>query len=86
MSILADLANPLGIVGVILILVAYVLLQTGKMKAAWISYSFLNALGSGLILISLYFFRNLASLIIEIAWFIISLYGLAKSIYHHYRR
>jgi membrane-bound ClpP family serine protease len=78
-------ANTLGVIGVILVLLAYVLLQIDKMKAAWVSYSLFNAVGSGLILISLYFYWNLASGIIEIAWFIISLYGLAKSIYKHYR-
>lgn len=82
---IADTANILGIFGVFLVLLAYILLQLGKMKAIWISYSLLNALGSGLILISLYFYWNLASGIIEIAWFIISLYGLIKSIYKHYR-
>ena len=84
-SFFADDANILGIFGVFLVLLAYVLLQVGKMKAAWISYSLLNALGSGLILISLYFYWNLASGVIEIAWFIISLYGLIKSVYKHFR-
>jgi membrane-bound ClpP family serine protease len=83
-NFLAAEANLLGIIGVFLVLLAYILLQTGKMKAAWISYSLLNAAGSGLILISLYFYWNLASGVIEVAWFIISLYGLIKSIYKHY--
>lgn len=80
-NFLSQDANILGIIGVFLVLLAYVLLQIDKMKAAWISYSLLNALGSGLILISLYFYPNLASCVIEVAWFIISVYGLIKSIY-----
>lgn len=83
-NVLAEEANILGIFGVFLVLLAYVFLQTGKMKAGWISYSLLNAVGSGLILISLYFYWNLASGVIEIAWFLISLYGLIKSTYRHY--
>ena len=84
-NFLAAEANVLGVIGVFLVLLAYILLQTDKMKAGWISYSLLNALGSGLILISLYFYWNLASGVIEVAWFIISLYGLIKSTYKHYR-
>ncbi len=79
-------ANLLGIIGVFLVLLAYVLLQVDKMKSSWISYSLLNAAGSGLILISLYFYWNLASGIIEIAWFMISLYGLIKTLYKRYHR
>ncbi len=86
MSFLQSIANFVGVIGVALVLLAYILLQTGKMKAEWISYSLINAIGSGLILISLYYYRNLASCIIEVAWFIISLYGLVKSIFKHYRR
>ena len=77
-------ANVLGVLGVFLVLLAYLLLQIGKMKAGWISYSLLNTLGSALILISLYYYWNLASGVIEIAWLFISLYGLIKSIYKHY--
>lgn len=77
---LFDNANILGIIGVFLILLAYVLLQVGKMKANWVSYSLLNFVGSGLILISLYIYPNLASQIIEVAWFVISFYGLIKAL------
>jgi hypothetical protein len=83
---LNSMANFLGILGVFFVLLAYLLLQIGKMKATWICYSLLNTVGSLLILISLYFYWNLASGIIEIAWFIISLYGLLKSIYLRTRR
>lgn len=78
-------ANLLGILGVILILIAYTLLQVGKMSAASVSYSLLNALGAALILISLYFYWNLASGVIEIAWLIISVYGLLMAIRRYYR-
>lgn len=83
-SLLLDGANYLGVFGVFLVLLAYILLQIDKMKASWVSYSLLNLVGSGLILISLYYYWNLASGIIEIAWFIISLYGLIKTLHKHY--
>jgi hypothetical protein len=79
-------ANLLGVIGVFLVLLAYVLLQVGKMKAAWVSYSLLNLVGSGLILVSLYFYWNLASGVIEIAWFLISLYGLVNSMLKYSRQ
>lgn len=78
--VLQKFSNILGIIGVFLVLLAYVLLQVGKMKSAWVSYSLLNLIGSGLILISLYFYWNLASGVIEIAWFLISLYGLINAV------
>ncbi|MBS0351709.1 MAG: hypothetical protein JSR33_11105 [Proteobacteria bacterium] len=81
MSWLMSMANLIGVLGVFFVLLAYMLLQMGRMKATWVSYSLLNTAGSFLILISLYFYWNLASGIIEIAWLIISLYGLLKSIY-----
>ncbi len=86
MGFLAEDANIIGVVGVFLVLLAYMLLQLEKMKAGWISYSLLNTLGSALILVSLYFYWNLASGVIEIAWLIISLYGLIKSLYKHFHK
>ncbi len=79
-------ANFLGIFGVVLILIAYSLLQLEKMSAYGVIYSLLNALGAVLILISLYFYWNLASGIIEIAWLIISTYGLIKAIQRYIKR
>ena len=73
--------NIIGLSGVILVLLAYCLLQMNKLNQKSITYSFLNFIGSGFILISLYFSWNLASGIIEIAWFLISLFGLTRAIY-----
>ncbi len=75
-------ANYIGLVGVVLVLVAYLLLQVERMSAKSVMYSFLNAIGSVFILVSLYYHWNLASGVIEIVWLIISLYGLIKSSYH----
>ena len=73
--------NVIGLGGVILVLLAYCLLQMNKVNQKDITYSFLNFIGSGFILISLYFSWNLASGIIEIAWFLMSLFGLTKAVY-----
>jgi membrane-bound ClpP family serine protease len=73
--------NAIGIIGVILVLLAYFLLQIDRLKQDSVIYSLLNLVGSFLILVSLYFTWNLASGIIEIAWFLISVFGLVKAFY-----
>jgi len=77
---ISALANVLGVIGVMIVLVAYYRLQTGRMDIAGFSFSAMNAAGSGLILVSLYFNFNLASFLIEAAWTSISLLGVYKSI------
>jgi len=61
------LYDILGISGVVIILVAYLFLQLGKLPVLDWSYSAANAIGAILILISLFFSFNLASFIIEVA-------------------
>jgi len=78
--ILLEIANPIGIIGVILVLIAYMLLQVDKMSQDSVSYSVLNIIGSILILYSLFYYWNLSSFVVEISWLIISFYGLFKSI------
>jgi hypothetical protein len=74
------LYDVVGIIGVSFVLISYLLLQIDRIEPKSISYSLLNLLGAFLILISLYFTFNLASFIIEIAWLLISAYGLIKAI------
>ena len=73
--------NFIGITGVVLILAAYLLLQLGKLDSGNILFSGVNALGAILILYSLYFDRNLPSIVIEIAWLLISIVGLSRGLY-----
>jgi uncharacterized membrane protein len=79
-SWLHQYANAIGIVGVVLVLTAYMLLQLHKMSAHGLSYTTINAVGSILILVSLYYHLNIAALVIEIAWLIISAYGMYNAI------
>lgn len=72
------ISNPIGMVGVFLILVSYLLLSTGRWRANTIRFQFLNFLGAILILYSLFFHWNLSSVVIEIAWIIISLVGIYR--------
>ena len=74
-SILPDI---LGLIGVSLILGFYFLLQIGKCSSEKLIFSVANFIGSGLVMISLCFSWNLASVVIEIAWLLISSYGILK--------
>lgn len=71
-------ANTIGLVGVVMVLYAYFMLQIGRMPQDSVRYSLINFIGSVFILFSLIFYWNLASVVIEIAWLLISLYGLIK--------
>ncbi len=73
------LYDILGIGGVAIILFAYLALQLEKLSVLDWRYSALNGVGALLILISLMFSFNLASFIIEIAWLLISLFGLFRA-------
>ena len=70
--------DALGILGVLLILWYYFLLQIGKRAANSLSFSVGNLVGALLLLISLWYNWNLPSVIIEIAWFLISAYGIIR--------
>ena len=74
---LFDLA---GFIGVVLIIVAYLLLQLEKLPSSSPRYSLLNAVGALLIIVSLIFAFNLSAFIVEVFWFLISLLGLWRSL------
>ena len=78
-NILFQASDYVGISGVSIILLAYFMLSTGKWPSDSIVYQFLNFLGAWLILFSLYFHWNLSSVIIEIAWIMISIIGMTRS-------
>ena len=69
-----------GFIGVLLIVVAYLLLQLDKLPSSSPKYSLLNAAGALLIIISLIFAFNLSAFIMEVFWFLISLLGLWRSL------
>jgi predicted membrane protein len=68
----------IGNVGVLLMVVAYLLLQLEKLSGSALSYLLLNAVGALLVMISLMFRFNLSAFLMEAFWLLISLYGLAK--------
>lgn len=75
----------IGLIGVLLILIAYAGVQSDRLPARDWRFSAVNGLGAALITISLLYSFNLASFVIEIAWLIISAYGLWKAWRTHRR-
>ncbi|MEE4209990.1 MAG: hypothetical protein V2I43_12045 [Parvularcula sp.] len=72
------ISDFLGLIGVGFVLLAYFLLQAGRLEAQDLRYPLINLAGASLILISLFRTFNLASFVIEIVWIAISLYGIAR--------
>ncbi len=71
--------NIIGFVGAAAIVVAYALLQFGRLQAQQRLYSALNAVGAMLILISLAVEPNWPSIAIESFWLLISVVGLLRA-------
>jgi paired small multidrug resistance pump len=67
-----------GTAGVALILLAYYLLQVGRIDIQGLLYSAANLLGAALITVSLMFAFNFSSFLIELCWMAISLVGIAR--------
>ncbi len=77
---MGNLSNEVGIIGVVLILAAYFLLQLGKLRPDGFLYSFVNLIGAAGVIYSLFFEWNISAFIIEAAWILISIYGLIRFI------
>lgn len=72
------LPDFLGVVGVLLILVAYAGATTKRLDPAEAPALLLNLFGALLILLSLYFDFNLSAVLMEGAWALVALYGLGR--------
>jgi predicted membrane protein len=70
-----------GNVGVLLMVIAYLLLQLERLSSSAVSYLLLNAAGAVLVIISLMLRFNLSAFLMEAFWLVISLYGLTKLIF-----
>ena len=73
------LFDAIGMVGVFMILAVYSLVQLDKMDVKGFFYSVVNAIGAVFILISLTVTFNISSFVIEIAWLMISLFGIFQA-------
>ena len=68
----------IGNVGVVVVMIAYLMLQLNKLSSAGLAYSVLNAIGASLIVVSLLFDFNLSALLMEVLWVLISLVGIYR--------
>ncbi|MGB4866345.1 MAG: hypothetical protein WBP38_10680 [Hyphomicrobium sp.] len=81
-EIIMSFFDVLGIVGVVAVLAAFYSLQTKRAAFDDYSYLLLNTVGAFLIVLSLIQDFNLSAFLMEMAWVLISLYGL----YQRWRR
>jgi hypothetical protein len=70
------LPDFIGYIGVALLIITYALLQTDRIDPKGFWYSFNNMIVAILVTVSLLYTMNKASMVIEVFWFIISVYGI----------
>ncbi|TLX21520.1 CBU_0592 family membrane protein [Thermomonas fusca] len=69
-----------GIAGTLAVLVAFFLLQAGKLSGTGIVYQLLNLFGSGGVLVSLLGKFNVSVFVLEAVWMAISAYGIVRTL------
>ena len=69
----------IGLLGTLMVLAAFFLLQAGRLSGTGITYQLLNLLGAGGVLVSLLGQFNVSVFFLELAWMLISAYGIARS-------
>ncbi|HEU5281705.1 MAG TPA: hypothetical protein VFU82_07000 [Gammaproteobacteria bacterium] len=74
----AKIPDAVGLAGVACLLIAYYLLNAGRISEKSFSYQWLNFFGGGFLLFSLFFHWNIASVVIQVAWMAISMMGMAS--------
>ena len=72
------LPDIIGLCGVALLITTYGLLQFDQIDPKGFWYSFNNMCVAILVTVSLVYNFNLASMVIELFWFLLSVYGLWK--------
>ena len=67
-----------GLIGVALTLLAFFLLQAGRVRGDGLIYQLMNALGALAVLVSLLYAFNLSAFVLEGLWLAISIYGIVR--------
>lgn len=69
-----------GLLGSVLVVASYFLLQSGRLPGTALTYQCLNIAGSGGILVSLFGGFNLSVALLQCTWIAISLYGIVRGV------
>ena len=72
--------DVVGLAGTLMILVAFFLLQVGRLSGNGIPYQLLNLFGAGGVLLSLAGAFNVSVALLEGAWVLVSAYGLLRTL------
>jgi paired small multidrug resistance pump len=75
------IADIVGLMGMSSFLLAYLLLQRGKVQHCSALYLSLNLAGALMLMFSLLFKWNLAAFLLEAAWALITLQGMYQHLY-----
>jgi paired small multidrug resistance pump len=68
-----------GYIGVVLVLLAFLLLQAHKLHGNGLVYQLMNVLGAIGVMLSLLFgVFNLPAFIMQLAWLVIGIFGIAR--------
>jgi hypothetical protein len=70
------IADGVGMLGAALIVIAYFLLQAGRLDSRSLLFSIVNGFGAAAIIFSLIYEFNLSAMAMELFWLAISLYGI----------
>ena len=68
-----------GLFGTVIILAGFFLLQAGRLAGTGLIYQLINLFGAAGILVSLIGKFNLPVFLLEAAWMVVSIYGIARS-------
>jgi hypothetical protein len=67
-----------GLIGVAMTLLAFYLLQAGRVRGDGLPYQIMNAFGAFAVLLSLFYAFNLSAFLLEFLWLLISVYGMVR--------
>lgn len=70
----------IGILGTLMVLAAYFLLQAGRLSGTGLVYQLLNLFGAGGVLMTLLGTFNVSVFVLELTWVLISGYGIVRSL------
>jgi hypothetical protein len=77
---ITEFAEIIGVLGAVLYVLSYALLQYKRDFAKSITYTLMNIMACLMVLYSTTYYWNLSAAIIQVSWLVISLYGLKRNL------